>query len=181
MTVTSSASATATRANDEIAAVRRTLLADARADAERIVATARQEADDMIHTAVDEADAEVEQERRRSELTAQAYSNRVLARARNDARADVLRRQEALRLELVDRVRAAVLELRNDPRYPALLDRLEALAEGQFEEPPTIERDRDPNGGVVASVGTRHVDYTLPAIADRTLDALSDEAVRLWT
>lgn len=166
---------------EELAAVRRALLEDAATEAERIVAEARRNADHTIRSAIDDVDAKVEHERHRSELTAQAYSNRVLARARNDARGEVLRRQELLRRELVDRVRSAVLEFRDDPRYPAMLDRLEALAGSQFVQPPAIERDPDPEGGVVARLGTRHVDYTLRAIADRTLDAISDEAVQLWT
>jgi vacuolar-type H+-ATPase subunit E/Vma4 len=171
----------ATRTGGDIAAVRRALLEDARAEAEQIVAGARHNADEMVRHAIDEVDAEVERERHRSELTAQAYADRVLARARNDARGDVLRKQEQLRCELADRVRAAALELRDDRRYETLLERLEMMARDQFDETVTIERDRDLDGGVVASAGSRHVDYTLRAIADRTLDALSDEAVQLWT
>jgi vacuolar-type H+-ATPase subunit E/Vma4 len=171
----------ATRTGGDIAAVRRALLEDAQAEAKQIVAEARHNADETIRQAIDEVDAEVERERHRSELTAQAHADRVLARARNDARGDVLRKQEQLRCELADRARAAALGLREDSRYETLLDRLEAMARDQFDETVTIERDRHLDGGVIASTGSRRVDYTLRAIADRTLDALSDEAVQLWT
>jgi vacuolar-type H+-ATPase subunit E/Vma4 len=165
----------------DVTAVHRALLEDARDEANQIVAEGRQAADRVIRETIADVDAEVEHERHRSELTAQAHSRRVLARARNDARAEVLRKQEQLRCELVDRVRAAALEIRLDRRYPIVLDRLEAMALEQLGEQATVERDRQPDGGVVATAGTRRVDYTLRAIADRTLDAMSDEAVRLWT
>ena len=165
----------------DVAAVRQALLDDARNEANRIVAAARESADRVIHDTIAEVDAEVEHERHRSELTAQAYSSRVLARARNDARREVLRKQEQLRCELIDRVRAATLEIRHDRRYELVLDRLEAMALEQLGEHATVERDQPATGGVVARAGTRHVDYTLRAIADRTLDAMSDEAARLWT
>lgn len=180
MSLTLSEQQTSTGPGPDVAAVRRALLEDARDEAKQIVAEARLSADRLIRETIDEVDAEVEHERHRSELTAQAYSSRVLARARNDARREVLRKQEHLRRELVDRVRAATLEIRHDRRYPIVLDQLEAMAYEQLGEQATVERDRHRDGGVVATAGTRRVDYTLRAIADRTLDAMSDEAVQLW-
>jgi len=164
-----------------LAAVRRALLEDARAEAEQIEAEARRVADDVRRGSIEETDAEVERERHRSELAAQAYANTVLARARNAARAEVLRKQEELRRQLGARVRAAALEIRCDERYPSLLERLDALAVGQLGDAAIIMHDRGPEGGAIATCGTRRVDYTLVALADRALDAISDEAVQLWT
>ena len=43
-----------------------------------------------------------------------------------------------------------------------------------------IERDPDPAGGIVAELGSRRVDYSLPQLADRALDVLADEVARSW-
>jgi hypothetical protein len=77
--------------------------------------------------------------------------------------------------------RRAVLDLRADPRYPALLDHFEQVARRQLGADAVIERDPDGVGGIVAHQGDRRVDYSLAALADRALDTLGDDIERLWT
>ncbi len=68
--------------------------------------------------------------------------------------------------------------MRDDPRYPALLDHFEAVAREQLGDDAVIERDPIPGGGIVAELGSRRVDYTLPQLADRALEVLADEVAR---
>lgn len=161
--------------------VRRALLEDARHAADEIVADARRVADERVAAAQEEADEAIDEVRRRVEATAAARAEQARERARRAAHASVLRAHDELRHELVERVRLAMGELRRDPRYPALLDRLERMARDQLGSGTEIERDPDPDGGVVGSVGGRRVDYRLPALADRAVAAIADEVVTLWS
>jgi hypothetical protein len=61
------------------------------------------------------------------------------------------------------------------------LDHLEALARAQLGDAVEIERDPAPYGGVFAVAGSHQVDYRLPILADRALDAIADEVASLWT
>jgi len=161
--------------------VHRALLGDAQVEVDRIEQDAQRTADAVIEQAESDRDAEIERARRRGEASARSHAQDTLARARNDSRAIVLRRQEELRQQLVDLVRAEALQLRRDPRYADVLDRLESVARAQLGDGATIERDPEPGGGIIATQGTRRVDYSLPAIADRALDVIAEEAAKLWT
>ena len=62
--------------------------------------------------------------------------------------------------------RAAAVELRADPGYPALLERL-AAARGRSSAPTRRSRSTRRARRRVARAGQRSVDYSLPALADR--------------
>lgn len=160
--------------------VRRVLLADARDESERVLAAAAADAEALRASAQERSESEVAAAHRRGELAAQALADRILTGARNDAHTTVLRAQERSRIELVESVHSAALEIRDDPRYPELLDRLEALARSQLGADADAERDPSTGGGIIATAGHRRVDYTLGALADRALDVISDEVTRLW-
>jgi len=160
--------------------VREALLRDARAQAELIVSTATNLANELLTTAETEADAEVDGARHRAELAAQAHTQQGLAQARRDAHRVVLDGQNQLREQLLDAVHTSARQFRHDPRYQALLDQLEAVARSQLGDETVIERDPEPDGGVIAEAGSRRVDYRLVQLADRALDALSDDVVELW-
>ncbi len=181
MTATTHDDTAPRRTAQDLEPVRLALLADATAEADRITAAARQEVAAIITGAEHERDAEIERVRQRSESSARTHARNTLARARNEARTVVLHQQEALRRHLIDLVRAEALELRNDPHYPEVLDRLESMARAQLGNDATIDRDPDPVGGIIADHGTRRVDYSLPAIADRAVTAIAEEAAQLWT
>ncbi|RLE20890.1 MAG: hypothetical protein DRJ50_10035 [Actinobacteria bacterium] len=161
--------------------VRAALLADANAEAEQIVRDATRAADRLVNQTEHDAEAEVTEVERRGELSARARADQQVARARDEAHSIVLHTQEILHQQLADAARAAVLNLRNDPRYPALLDHFADVARNQLGDAAIIERDPEPDGGIIAVAGTRRVDYTLPALADRALDALADETAALWS
>lgn len=161
--------------------VRCALLDDAHAEADAIVAEAQATADELVAAAQREADDALDRVRRRVEATARARAEQAREDARRVANANLLRARDELRHELVTRVHDAVADLPLDPRYPALLDRLEQLACGQLGSDAVIDRDPDPGGGVVGTAGPRRVDYRLPALAERAAAAIADEVVTLWS
>lgn len=163
---------------EQLAPVRAALVGDAEAEADRILSSAKSSADDVVAEATAQADAEVERARHRAELAAQANAEQVLARVRSEGHRAVLVSQQQLRQRLIDEVHASVEELRNDPRYPALVDHLEALARTQLGDEAVIEHV--PAGGIVAEANGRRVDYRLTALVDRALETLDDEVAALW-
>lgn len=160
--------------------VRRARLADAKTEADRIIAAATASAETMIADATAEADADVERARSRLERSARAHDEQLRSRIRDHERRSVLATQEQIRQTLIEAVHRAAGDLRSDPRYPMLLDRLEELARLQLGDRAVIDRDPEPDGGVVARTELRTVDYRLPTLADRALDALADEVASLW-
>ena len=59
--------------------------------------------------------------------------------------------QRDVRRDLLEAVRLAALRLRDDDRYPALLDHFEAVATRPAGRRRRVERDPSTGGGVVAS------------------------------
>jgi len=131
-----------------------------------------------------------EAEARAHELARQGRHEGEEAAAKEAARrrATATRRARELRLraqsrqveELQLRSREAVLLLREDSRYPELLDRLARTARAQLG--PDAEGEVDPAGlgGVIGRKGRLSVDYTLPTLADRAIASLGDELEGLW-
>jgi vacuolar-type H+-ATPase subunit E/Vma4 len=161
--------------------VRTALLDDAHREADDIVAAARAAAAESVAAAEHEADEALRQVRRRKEATARARAERAREDARRTANAELLRARDELHRQLAEAVHEAVHDLTRDPRYPALLDRLEQLAREQLGNAAEIERDPAGYGGVVATEGHRRVDYRLPALADRALATIADEVVATWS
>lgn len=160
--------------------VRRALLEDSEAQAERIIAEATHEADLSVGTAEQEAAEEVRQAERRGAASAKVRADQALALARTEAHGEVLQSRDDLRQRLHRAARAAAIGLADDPRYPDLIDTLEQLARNQLGSTAEIQRDPGGLGGVVAVDGSRRVDYTLPALAERALESLADEVAQLW-
>jgi vacuolar-type H+-ATPase subunit E/Vma4 len=100
---------------------------------------------------------------------------------RSFAHLTVLAAQREVYDEFRRRAREATLTLRDDPAYPALLDRRTASARRELGDRAEIERDPPEVGGVRARDGTRSVDYTLPARADRAIAELGPRLRDLWT
>ena len=165
----------------QLAPVKRALLDDARARAATIVDDAHARADAVVAAAQHEVDTAVEAAARRAALAARARADAAIARARRDQRGAVLRTEAALRRELRARLRRAVNELVDDPRYPTLLDGLERLARSQLGDGAVVQRDPLPTRGVVATDAGRRVDYGLDTIADRAFATLEEEVAALWT
>ena len=155
--------------------VRQALLRDAQGTVADILGTARADAAQIVARAQSSCDEAVEHARQRAVASAHAQSEQALADARREAHAVVLRAEGQLRRQLVNRVYDAAEGLRADPRYPALLDHLAALARAQLGQGALVTADPQPGGGVLASAGSRRVDYRLRALADLALDAVSED------
>lgn len=161
-----------------LAPVRHALLDDAAAEADAVLTRARSDADATVGAARDEVQAAVEQERARATAARAARSDIALAEARRTAHRTVLRARADVWRALVDRVVAEVDELRDDPRYPALLDHLTALARDQLGADATVEEH--PDGGIVARAGPRRVEYGLPSLARRSLTNIAGKEDGPW-
>ena len=159
--------------------VRRALIEDAQAEADRIIAQASREAALTAEEAKREATELIGRAEDRGAAAAKARADQTLANARGDVHGEILRAQEAVRQRLHHAVRAAAFELRSDRRYRALLKEFERLARNQLGPNVQIEQD-GPSGGIMAIAGSRQVDYTLPAVAERVLDGVCDKVTLLW-
>ena len=133
------------------------LLVSARAQAEKIIAEATL---DGVAAARSEAD-------RRS------------SRVRREAHEQVLARRSAMLAELHRQLGKRAAELRDDPRYPALLTGLTEQCMALLG--PSARVDAVPAGGVVAEAGSRRLDLSLPVLAALALDSLVPEERALWT
>jgi len=164
--------------NDGVEPLRRVLLADARAEAERIEAAARAEADACLAEARRQAEALLTQARAEGESAAEIQVAHDRAQARRHARVVLLAAQREVYDELRRRSFAEAASLKGTPRYRALLDRLRSAAHAQLG--PGAQVEPAPNGGVVGTCGRRSVDYSLDALVERALDALGSSLAELW-
>ncbi len=161
--------------------VRVALLEDAGVDADHILTEAHLGADDVVAAAEQEVAAQVAEVERRHAISAAAHADQVRARARAEAHSELLGAREDIHQDLLEAVRLAALELRDDERYPALLDHFEAVARAQLGPDARVERDPPGRGGIVAVAGTRRVDYTLTTLAERAMRDHAEEVTSLWT
>jgi vacuolar-type H+-ATPase subunit E/Vma4 len=148
--------------------------ARARAEGDRQVTAMRAEAERRGRALVAEAHAE-------GVAAARIVGRQDQAAARRRARAIVLAAKRELYEELCRQAKAAAGSLRDDPGYPALLEQLVTTARAQLGEDAVLEVDPRGAGGVRGSSGTRHVDYTLDALAERCLERLGGGLERLWS
>jgi vacuolar-type H+-ATPase subunit E/Vma4 len=135
---------------------------------DELLGEARRTADQMLATA--RADGEAE---------ATAVVNARLAQSRREARRSVLNAQRDLYDELRRRCRVAATALAEDPGYEELRRQLVERALAQLGSDVTVTDGVD--GGVLASAGDRHLDLTLPTLAERALDRSDAEVAKLWT
>ncbi|HEY6749358.1 MAG TPA: hypothetical protein VI357_27040 [Mycobacteriales bacterium] len=161
-----------------LAPVRAALIASAEADAAALLATA-DGAGGAVAEARERAAELVARARAEGAANAAAVLAADRARAHRDGRRIVLAAQREAYEQLRRQARAAVTALRADPGYDRLRARLVGRVEAVLGPGATIVEH--PGGGVVGSVPGRRCDLSLPAIADRAVDALGPEVERLWT
>ena len=154
------------RSATALAPVRGSLLTAAQKEAADIRRDASEQALALLHTA-------------RREATARSGAALRSARVRRQGHETVLARQNALRLELRRQVRESAAALRTDPRYPPLLTRLTEQSHALLGPDATVAES--PDGGVVAEAGSRRLDLSLPTLATRTLESMTQEVRQLWT
>ena len=157
------------------------LLDDAHRRAREIVAQAETQAGERLEPVRRQADELVAAARAQGEADGRLEAAREEAVARFSAHMTVLAEQRASYDELRRRARVAVLTLRDEADYPELLERLAAAARRDLGDDAQLQVDPPEVGGVRATSGTRAVDYTLVALADRCVDDLGPRLAALWT
>ncbi|MCC9197746.1 hypothetical protein QNO08_06915 [Arthrobacter sp. zg-Y820] len=158
--------------------VRYALRRQAEAEAARRAGDARRQADEILSAARSEAEQIRATAAQQGSEAAHAEAVGRSARIRREARRTVLAQQEALRSDLVQQVQHQARELRSDPRYPQMLRRLTERADALLG--PMASVTESYKGGVTGSAGSRHLDLSLPALAEQALERHSGEVHRLW-
>lgn len=161
--------------------LRDALLAQVRDEAVRTLARADEEAGTRRREAEQHGRALVAQARAEGVAAAGLAGVHGEARSRHRARRLVLEARRELYDEVERQARAAAQTLRDRPGYARLLERLSALAREQLGDEAVLEVDPPDVGGVRASSGGRHVDYTLDALVRRCLSQKQHELDGLWT
>jgi vacuolar-type H+-ATPase subunit E/Vma4 len=163
-----------------VAPLRTALLSDAEANAESVAMDAAARAAREVSDAQAEVSALVDHARAEAETAARREAMRVVGRARSEGRALRLTAQRDVYDELRERTFASVQELRSEPVYSRLLDRLDGIARAQLGPSAAVEVDPPVVGGIRASSGPRRIDLTLPTLAERCLARLGTDLERLW-
>lgn len=161
-----------------LAPVRDSLLAQARAEAAAAMDAARREAGERRAAAQAEAEALLREARSEREEAAAAARARSRLRARREARAIVLRARRGAYDELRTAALAAAADLRARADYPLLRERLAAAARALLG--PAAEVTEPEDGGVLARAGDRLVDCSLPVLVERCLADLGPDLEELW-
>lgn len=126
------------------------------------------------------AAALLDQQRAAGEAEAARLRHRADREAREEARRLVLEAQHRVHTEARRAVREAALQLRGEPGYAALLDGLRRMAAERLGGGADLQLDPPASGGVIGRSGTRVVDLTLPAVADRCAEAEAARFAALW-
>jgi hypothetical protein len=150
--------------------VRVAMLREATRDAAAAVASARETASAVIAQAQADADALVAQATAEGAAQAGPVAIAELSRGSQAARSVALGADLAIRQDVVRRMKAAVLALRDGPDYQQLLERLSVLAVSAAG--PGAVVTEHPNGGIVATLGGVTVNCSLPRLADRAVAVL---------
>lgn len=154
-----------------LAPVRAALLAAARQEADRGEAQARARAAETLTAAAGRADAIVSAARAAGAADAEAVARIDLGRARRAARARTLRARREAYDRLRRESRQAVGRVRDEPGYAAIRATLTAAAQRLLG--PDAEVVDAEGGGVIARTGSRRVDLSLRALADRAVDRVA--------
>jgi vacuolar-type H+-ATPase subunit E/Vma4 len=155
------------------------LLARARRDAEATVALAQAEADAAIASAQRQADALRTQARSKGHTDGEAVVASERSGAERRARGIVLAAQRQAHDQARRAARDAVSALRADPGYADVVESLRARAHRELG--PEAQATELPRGGIVASAGSRRIDYSFDALADDILDRLGPEVEGIWS
>jgi hypothetical protein len=162
---------------DPWAPLRRTALAEARAEADRLraqaqqrrvarLADARRRAAELREDSLAAAQEAAERDALRTLYAARRSAHELLLAARQEVYADLLR-------EIGERAGG----LRED--YQAISERLIGEARSRLGE--GVEICEAPEGGIIARACGRQIDYSLPTRLGRCLTQLDDEVAALWS
>lgn len=156
------------------------LLADARERARQLLEQADEEARELIAQAQRDAEELIARTRDEGLAAGRTQAAHDAGRERALARWEVLAAQRAVYDDTCRRARTEVMAVRDEPGYPELLERLTAAARRELGDGAELAIDPPGLGGIRARAGSRRVDYTLPALADRCVRDLGPALAQLW-
>lgn len=161
-----------------LAPLRTELLRRAHADADRI----RRDAEATVAKTLAAAEAQRDQILAAAAIRGKADAAEIQsawrARVRHSLRAEELAAHRAVYEELAARVTEAVCELRHDPGYQRLRQRLAGRAR-ELLGPDAVVTEA-PGGGIVAHGPGRRLDYSLAGFAARAVERLGADVAGLW-
>jgi hypothetical protein len=163
-----------------VEALRRVVLDQAAEEAARAVQAAERHRLESVAKARSGADSVVEGGRSAGEADGRAEAARQAVAARRRARSRLLAARRGLYEQLQRQSLAAAQEFRAQSAYPALVERLERAARAELGDDAVIELDPGGLGGLIARAGPRMVDYSLPALVGRCVEALGVSVEELW-
>ena len=163
-----------------VSTLREVVLDQAQVEAQAMLADAERRAAAEVERTRGEAEALLQSARTEGETVGELETARDRALAHRTARSLVLQARRDVYEEFRRQAHAAALALRESEDYPALLERLARAARDQLGDEADLETDPPDTGGVRARAGSRRVDYTLPALADRCIGGLGSRLERLW-
>ena len=160
-------------------AFRTAALADARAEADRVLGAARDEASAEVDAARRAAAAVRDHARDRGRRAARQQLRRRVAEGRQQARERVLNARRAVLEDLQTAVRERLDDQRRTDEYHQLRERLVRTARQQLGVAALVEEDGEV-GGIVASVPGRRVDYRLPVLVACVVEDMAAALEELW-
>lgn len=173
----SSSPATAPAEHDPWAPVRATALADAHAQAERLLAEAHERAAATVAAAGERATVLREETLAGAREAADADARRVLAGARASAHELLLSvRREVYATVTRDVARQAASRREDYLALTALL-----VEDARRRLGANVEIADAPGGGIIARAPGRQLDYSLSTRVRRCLARLDDEVAALWS
>lgn len=167
------------RMRDALRPLHAELLRRARAEADQILADANADARDVLDGAEKEAHRIIDSARAAGAAEALMAQDAERARTRRAHQRGVLAARRNGYEQLRARATDAVHELRGEPGYPALRERLAARAV-QVLGTGVIVTDA-PAGGIVAEAAGRRLDLSLTAFAERALERAEADIDGLWS
>lgn len=154
-----------------LAPVRAMVLASARRDVDQRIERAQAQAAETLAAAGSRAAEIISAARQTGIADAEAVFAIDRSRARRTARARKLRARREAYDQLRRQSRQAVVRVRDEPGYAAIREALTAVAHRLLG--PDAQIEEADGGGVIGRSGTRRVDLSLTAFADRAVDSVA--------
>ena len=161
-------------------AVRQAELGAASDEADAIRRAAERRAEGIVTQAHADADALIARRCAAAERLAALEERERLADARAQARRTVLRAQRSVLTDAGAAAHATARRLAEEGRLERRLERLAADARERLGPAGSVQTIASSDGGFVARVGSREIDYSIGAQVDRILDGMASELERLW-
>lgn len=161
-------------------AVRQAELRVASGEADEIRRAADGRVQGIVAQARADADALITRRCAAAERLAALEERERLAQARTQAREIVLRAQRLVLTDAVAAAHAAARKLAADARLERLLEQLAIDARERLASAGSVETIAASDGGFVARLGSREIDYSIHSQVDRILEEMASELEHLW-